>query len=53
MDDFLASCITQANDLRQLKVHGDIAPEVQELIEQADSLLEDALHLATTFDPEA
>jgi hypothetical protein len=53
MDDMIASIIQQANDLRKMTVHPDIAAEVLALLTEADSLVDDALHLADEFDPEA
>ena len=52
MDDMIASIISQANDLRTAKVHADVAAEVLQLLTEADSLIEDALHLATEYTPE-
>lgn len=53
MDDMIASIISMANDLRTAKVHPDVAVEVLQLLTEADSLIDDALHLATEYDPEA
>jgi hypothetical protein len=53
MDDMIASLIQQANDLRKMKVHPDIAADVLALVTEAESLVDDALHLADEYDPEA
>lgn len=53
MDDMIASIISQANELRTAKIHPDVAAEVLTLLTEADSLVDDALHLAANYDPEA
>ena len=53
MEDMIASIIQQANEIRTAKIHPDVAAEILQLLTEADTLVDDALHLATEYDPEA